>query len=191
MSFRSFLAVEPDPRAREAVAAVLSSARAALGMTASALRWTPAANLHVTLHFLGELDPPGLRRVLDEIGDGVAEPSFTAELDALGVFPSSGPAKTLWLSVGRGRAELARVHQELGLRLARCEVALESRPFVPHFTLARVRDRERRHARHLTRSLGEIRIPQVRWPVERVTFFKSDLSGPTPRYEIVRQFPLT
>jgi len=189
---RLFLAIEPDAAARAALAGLQADVRRELGDVASALRWTERGNLHLTLHFLGDVEPSRLPSLVGALGDSLPDLSVVVALEQLGVFPSPGPPRTLWVSIGAAAARdvLARVHQELGARVARAAVPVEPRPFAPHLTLARVRDRERHRARRLTTTLAQIQVPAVTWRVDHVTLFKSDLSGPVPKYVATHQLQL-
>lgn len=186
---RLFLAVELDARAREAVATAIDRARDAAGDAAAALRWSVPDNLHLTLHFIGAFDAVRLPVLTDALGDTVAVPPFEVSLGHLGVFPPRGPLRTLWIAVDDGRAPLAALHAALGARLVRAGVTLEARPFTPHLTLARARDRERRRLSGLARQLSGLEVlagTPARWRVDRVTLINSDLSGPRPRYESIK-----
>lgn len=181
---RLFLAVEPDPPARERLDAMLSALRRALGDAASSLRWTPAGNVHITLHFLGEVDGAGADRLRVALGTSLPQAWFSVRTSRPGVFPHGGPPKVVWLGVGAGGAELAAVYDELSHRLRGAGVPIEGRAFSPHLTLARVRDRDRS-----TAGVGALRAriaafvtDPIAWPADHVTLFQSDLSGPSPRY---------
>ena len=92
-----------------------------------------------------------------------------------------------WVSIEEGRDETTAIHGELARRLNAAGIAIESRPFSPHLTLARVRDNEQRRARNVAHRLTDVQMPRVRWRVDHVTLYHSDLSGPAPRYEAVQQ----
>lgn len=186
---RLFLAVEPDRAARAGLTALLTAVQNALGDVASAIRWTAPANVHVTLHFLGELDQARSTAVRTALGDRIVRPAFDVETGGLGVFPHGGSPKVVWLSIGAGAAGLTAVYDELAARLRRGGIATEERPFTPHLTLGRVRDRERRRARTLRERLDAIRPEPVRWQAREVVLFRSDLSGPVPRHEPLQVLP--
>ena len=158
--------------------------------TTPALRWTPAANIHLTLHFLGNLDADRQAAVRSRLEDPLATAPFDLSLGDLGTFPASGPPKILWIAVGEGRQELAAIHRELGVRLRASGLPIEDRPFSPHLTLARVRDAERRRVRRLPAELRRVPISRIQWHVGDVTLYFSDLSGPAPKYDAVQRVAL-
>jgi 2'-5' RNA ligase len=167
------------------LAQLLLEVQRAIGDAAAALRWTPAVNVHLTLHFLGELDPSRAANVVDRLGDAIDVAPFEATVGSVGTLPPSGTPRIVWAGVTHGVEELQRMHAILGERLREAGVATETRPFLPHLTLARVRDRERSRARTVRDRLDGFAAPSIPWSVDHVTLFKSDLSGPVPRYEAV------
>jgi 2'-5' RNA ligase len=186
---RLFLGVAPDEQTRNAIAALRAGIEARLGAGARAFRWTLAGNLHVTLHFLGDVPPDRLDEVRRHLGAPVEQPAFAASTGRLGTFPGRGAPRVVWLAVDRGAAGMSRLQAVLADRLRQLDLPVESRPFTPHFTLARARDR---HApRHVHRVLAEIDPPAAAWRVASATLFRSDLSGAAPKYEPLVEAPLT
>jgi 2'-5' RNA ligase len=187
---RLFLAIDPDARARDALGGLRTAAERAMGEAALAWRWTGQANVHLTLHFLGEVDEARVPPLVAALGGSLREPPFDATLGRLGVFPPSGPPRTLWVSVAGAAEALGRVHRELAARLEGAGGELDARPFTPHLTLARVRERDRRLVRNLGAVLSAIAVPSVSWRVDEVVLFLSDLSGAAPRYTALHRLPL-
>ena len=188
---RLFLAVEPDRPAQGQIARLLLDAQRAIGDAAGALRWIPATNIHATLHFLGELDGKTAARLRDDLGDALPERPFEIVVDSIGVLPATGTPRIVWAGVNAGKESLQRIYEQLGDRVRNAGVPTETRAFLPHVTLARVRERERPRARSLRERLPSIVVPEIRWTVNHVTLFRSDLSGPVPKYEPVHEVRLT
>jgi 2'-5' RNA ligase len=100
-------------------------------------RPVPAANFHITLAFLGELDERRLERLCDRVDAAqaeMAERPLSLSLDRVGYWPSPG---IYWLGTSADcaamtalAARLASVGQALGSRR-------ERRAFEPHVTLYR------------------------------------------------------
>jgi 2'-5' RNA ligase len=179
---RLFLAIEPSGEARSAITGVLARATEALGPAAKAVRWIPPENLHLTLQFLGEVDPVRLEPLAAALQPPAAIEPFPVSLDRFGLFPPAGPPRTIWLGVQNGAASVREVHAELGRRLASLRFDLETRPFTPHLTLGRVRDQHRGYGAAVRSTLTAIAVPPIAWRVTQASLFESDLSGPRPRY---------
>lgn len=101
-------------------------------------RWISPENYHITLRYIGDID----RRTADEIVDmleryGAAEP-FEVTIDHLGVFGGNKP-RALYAGVTPSDA-LSRLQAAHERALQRIGLPPEGRKFVPHVTLARLRD---------------------------------------------------
>ena len=187
---RLFLAVTPSPQALEALAVVISELRDALNHDPS-LRWVDIDHQHLTVHFIGNLDPADLDALVASMSSPLDQAPFQVAFGDLGIFPAAGPPRVIWMGLSEGASDLARLHGELGVRLTRAGVEVEARPFTPHVTLARVRT-ERRAARSLRRRLAALPVPaDITSQIDRVTLFESDLSGRRPRYRVITELPLT
>jgi 2'-5' RNA ligase len=187
---RTFLAVTPDAAARAGLAALLADVERVAAGESSALRWSRAENVHLTLHFLGDVDAAQKTKLRAQLVEPVAIPPFDVTLGEFGTFPPSRPPRVFWVALDEGRDEMVAVQRELGGRLRAAGFAPDDRPFAPHLTLARVRDGAQLRARKAAERLTEVRIPRVRWRVDHVTLYHSDLSGPAPRYDAVQQIAL-
>ena len=96
------------------------------------MRLTDLAQMHVTLHFVGEADPAALTDELQKISAA----TFEVHLEGVGHFRSANGAITLWAGV-RKSPELHSLHSAVGDALRRRDIPTEERPYTPHVTLAR------------------------------------------------------
>jgi RNA 2',3'-cyclic 3'-phosphodiesterase len=104
------------------------------------LRWSPAANLHITTKFIGEW-PEARVKELEAALSGVARPGPIAiELNGLGWFPNPHQPRIFWVAV-KAPGELARLAESTEAALEPLGIAREGKPYNPHLTLARI-DRE-------------------------------------------------
>lgn len=99
-------------------------------------RWVDVENYHITLRFFGDVEG----HVADEICnalDRVRRPSFQIQLTGVGAFGSKKP-HAIYAGVAASpdlnalQAEIDRISRRLGL-------SADSRKFVPHVTLARLK----------------------------------------------------
>ncbi len=187
---RLFLAVSPDPSARAQIERVHAMLARSLADAAAALRWVNSSVAHLTVHFLGEIDPALVAALISALDGSVPVGPFDLSLSGLEASPRSGPPRVVWIPVATGAEPLAAVHRTLAERITSVGIALEARPFTPHLTIARVRDQERRHLRSLGARLREFRCNPIAWRVDHVTLFRSDLSGGMPKYESLHTIAL-
>jgi 2'-5' RNA ligase len=138
---RLFIAVDPDAALGRAIGTLMDRAQAALMKRGSVqASWAAADRVHLTLHFLGETDESRVPALVDAVARPIDVPPFDLEFGGLGVFPSHGRPRVLWLGVRRGQEALGRVQQEIGRRLTALKFPIDARPFAPHVTLARFRE---------------------------------------------------
>lgn len=181
---RSFVAALLPDRVRAGLAAVSAELR---GQTRG-LAWVRADNLHLTLRFLGEIEPMMLEPAREAVAAAAATiPPFTVSFGGLGGFPSGRPPRVLWAGVTAGGEGLETLYDALEAALVARGMPGESRPFHPHVTLARVRDP--RGASDLASVLGVgPAFGEVR--VEALHLMRSDLEPRGSRYSLLAEAPL-
>lgn len=185
---RLFFAVEVG----EPAAGALGRAAAALRRAGADVRWTRPP-YHLTLAFLGETDPGGLkaaRRAGRESLGGL--PGARVAFSGLGAFPSWERPRVVWGGVGAGAGELAEAAARLSARLREAGFALEERPFTAHATLGRVRSP--RGAGALGALARELDRPEA-WTeagfdMKEVVLLESRLSPEGPAYAAMERYPL-
>lgn len=98
-------------------------------------RWQAAEQLHLTLHFLGDVDG-GLARRLIAALERLEAPAFDMQLRGAGVFPPRGLPRTLWIGVSEPDP-VRLIHQRSARIIDGLGIERERRKFVPHVTIAR------------------------------------------------------
>jgi 2'-5' RNA ligase len=107
-----------------------------LGQPPRGVRPTRPGQLHLTLHFLGDVAEGTQEALLEALGRVTLEP-FTIAICGTGVFPPRGRPSVLWAGVAAS-APLAALHAGIAAALESCGLEVERRPYVPHVTLARL-----------------------------------------------------
>lgn len=100
-------------------------------------RWIDVENYHITLRFIGDVEG----HVADEIAnalDRVRRPSFSIGLSGVGAFGSKKP-HSIWAGV-TASPDLVALQAEIERICQRTGVPCDPRKFVPHVTLARLRN---------------------------------------------------
>jgi 2'-5' RNA ligase len=182
---RLFLALELPPELRE----VLATERARLQQSLRGWRWARPESIHLTLRFLGEVDPE-LDRRSRETWRAVAARSrpFRIRLGGAGRFPPRGAPRILWLGTeevepGDALAELAEAVERAARELGWPE---ERRPFRPHLTLARAERGGRPDPPREDRpAAGEGSV------VREVALVQSHLHPSGARYTALESYPLS
>ncbi len=144
---RSFVAIDIEEPVRPAIVAYLAELRQRIDDAA----WTPPENVHLTLKFLGSVAPDRLATLGERLASIAAEqPSFPIAFDGVGAFPSVARPRILW--VGAAAAELGTLAAAVDAASVTIGVTPEERPFHPHVTLARLRERRGRRDRDSVRA---------------------------------------
>lgn len=97
------------------------------------VRLTAAEDLHVTLHFLGQQNTGDIAQALRKVR---ARPA-SLHLTDRGSFSLGRGRCVLWVGVESAPA-LRALHSLIGEALVPTGVTLESRPWIPHITIARL-----------------------------------------------------
>jgi 2'-5' RNA ligase len=155
--------------------------------SAREVAWVDARRLHVTLHFLGDVDEARLPPLTAALAPALEFDSPRIGLAGWGVFPARGPARVIWLGVTAGAATLTSVQAVLAERLRAAGIAPETRPFSPHLTVGRVRVPSGGHWHRLTAGLPP--DPVAAWDLGGCTLFQSDLSPAGPTYRALLSIP--
>ena len=100
--------------------------------TATRIRWAPAANMHLTLSFLGSVDPARLEAIRQALGRVEGRP-FRVLLQGVGLFAHAG----VFLAKVELSAALLALAEKVAESLEAVDIPREARPYQPHITLAR------------------------------------------------------
>ena len=164
---RLFFAIWPSEAARASLAKLAID----LALVADG-RPVPAAKIHLTLAFLGEVSAEESRAALIA-AEGVRRASYRVRLDRVGSFRA---ARVAWAGCARCDASLAALQKGLAQKLRGAGFALEERPFTPHLTLAR----------RTRRAVPAASIAPIAWEADAFALVRT-LPG-TGEYENVQVF---
>ena len=137
---RAFIAVDLIPPLRRR----LAEAQARLRRRCPPLKWVEPTNLHITLKFLGEIDPRLTPRIQAALARIAAEcHPFDIVGEGWGTFPEAGPVKVLWVGLHDPAGGLAALARRCDDQLEPLGLPREPRAFSAHLTLARNNDPRR------------------------------------------------
>ncbi|MGE0087794.1 MAG: RNA 2',3'-cyclic phosphodiesterase [Desulfococcaceae bacterium] len=105
------------------------------------LRWVAPENIHLTLKFLGDINPSDTDRIAQAMSQA-AQGTSALHLGAkgLGVFPTVRKARVLWIGLNGDTHDLIGLQNRLDDRLAEQGYEKESRAFKAHLTIARAKE---------------------------------------------------
>jgi len=179
--WRLFVAVELPEDARAAIERAVETLP-----PVPALRPTPADQLHLTVLFLGAVEPERVPVVAERLaGVAASAARFQTALTSFGAFPPRGAARVLWVGLRDDDGRLAGLAAAAKDAL-RDLVVTEDRPFRAHVTVARAREPV-----HLPAGLLAFAVEPVRFEVGGLTLFRSHQGrGTSVRYEALQHWPL-
>lgn len=169
---RLFFALWPDDEVREAlVKGLMQTPQYQMHG-----RIMDPANLHITLHFIGNVSSEQ-KDCLRQAAQSIRGEAFKLRLDYYGHFYR---ARVFWMGCRQVPDELKNLYQELGVALERCNYQMERRPYAPHVTLMRKLNRP-----------GDMPQPQViEWPVRAFALVQSETQPEGVRYKVMDYYPL-
>lgn len=138
-TIRSYISIELPDEVRTALATLQSRLKRAA--PPQAVRWSSPDNIHLTLHFLGEVTPADFVK-LDQALKGMPLPylPFSLTISELGCFPNLRRPRVIWTGIQGDTRSLLRLHQEVEALLKETiGFKPEARPYSPHLTLGRVK----------------------------------------------------
>jgi 2'-5' RNA ligase len=135
---RTFIAVPLPPEVR----ALLGEMQKTLRSFSANVKWTAIPSIHLTLKFLGEIEPASLPRLVELLRAAAAsEHPFSLHLHGLGGFPNLHSPRVIWCGLDGELPSLESLQKKVETACVDAGFAPEDRPFHPHLTLGRVRDR--------------------------------------------------
>lgn len=135
-----------------------------------------AANMHLTLAFLGEVSADK-QRALAAMAGRISQPGFTLHLDDAGQWLRS---RVVWLGTRQPPRGLLQLANMLRAQAARSGCYQSPQPFHPHITLLR-------DARHAV----PIPPPGFSWAfaVNEFVLYESSFSRGRTRYQALERYP--
>ncbi len=162
---RTFIAVDLPQEAKDALADAQKQ------LSKSSARMSLAHDFHLTLKFLGEINPAkaeAVKRCLEN----VKFKKFSAAISGIGAFPSESCVRVVWAGV-KPEGEFASLQRQIDEALEK--EFPKDKPFRPHLTLARVKlvsDKKQ-----FARQLQGLKVKSVEFPVGSFRLKRSALHG--------------
>jgi len=144
-------------------------------------RWVETPNLHMTLHFFGEVgDSDKINKLLEELLYDI--PTFYLYSSKLGLFIKDNI--TLYISFYKNKT-LENIVKRIKERSAKST----SRSFVPHLTFSRYRIPSKQQYLLIKKKLKNFAL-DAEFKVEKLTLFESVIGTPKPVYKKIAEYPL-
>src|SRR5437016_7362946 len=106
---------------------------------AARIQWSSPANLHVTTKFIGEWPEERLPELETALRGLASRDPVQVVIRGLGFYPNAHSPHVFWCGIEAGGLDTLAADTDAATALL--GVARETRPFSPHLTLARIKDR--------------------------------------------------
>ena len=141
MGMRSFIAIAVPQPLLDIVRLVQQDFR----KSGFSFRWVKPEQTHLTLKFMADLSEADQPAVLEALTETCTlfHP-FSLSFQGIGVFPNVRNPRVLWIGMGGDTTSLIQLQQRLERSIFEKtdhRIAAEDRPFKPHLTVARFKER--------------------------------------------------
>jgi len=151
--------------------------------------WVAIPSIHLTLKFLGEVDPETIPKLAEALEvSSASEHSFELRLRGLGCFPSQRSPRVIWCGIEGDAEALSRLQQKVEMPCSEFGFPPETRAFRPHLTLGRVKGK-----RNLQPLVDCIKIGsdlERSFKVDHYNIYKSTLRPHGAVYTVLRTIAL-
>jgi len=183
MKKRIFIAINLPDSAKKELNNLISQTKKI--NPSQSIRYVRAKTIHLTLHFLGDLDLNQIKKVkkvILDISHNYSQNYLTTEkIDA---FPNLKNPKIIFLSCKQKQGNsLSSLQKNLGKNLEKINIDVDHRTWRPHLTLARIKG-----PCHF--KTENISIPKLQISVKSVEIMESNLSTHGAKYKIIESYTL-
>lgn len=172
---RAFIAIDLSTEIQDRLEVVLQNYRTQLPNIP--IRWVAAANIHLTLKFLGDVSLSNLNILTEMIQKEISNHhQFDISVGGSGAFPNIRQPRVVWVGV-EAPAELSAIQNGIEVTTARLGYSREERAFSPHLTLGRVsRNATSQDMKAISKVLEITKVGFLGATcVEKVHLYRSDL----------------
>ncbi|RPI03800.1 MAG: RNA 2',3'-cyclic phosphodiesterase [Ignavibacteriae bacterium] len=183
-ALRTFIALPTPSAAQHAIAAV----QTILKETNAGVKWESQDKFHITLVFLGNVEPAKLELLSNALKESVQSfPSFGVQYESVGAFPNPHQPRVIWIGIPFNQSVLD-LQANVGRLCSKFGFPEEDRVFHPHITLGRVKDN--RNMARLTDAIKTITFEPIETTCPEILLMKSDLHPGGSIYTKLKSFPL-
>jgi 2'-5' RNA ligase len=136
---RSFVAIELSEPIKESLSSIMSKLQPSKHPY---VKWVAPDGIHLTLKFLGNIyadQVPGITEAIVSGTRGVSP--FEIQLGTPGAFPNLQQPRVIWVAVTGEIERIKVLQQDIDTALSHFGFPTEKRPFKPHLTLGRLKER--------------------------------------------------
>ena len=175
---RLFIAIEIPEEIKEYIVKIQKN----IDATTNKIRFVNPNQIHLTLKFLGEVQPNNLEDIKNNLKKITLKP-FSVVLDKIGVFPSENYIRVIWIGL-KPEEPVLELQRNIDEELKK--LFKKEKDYKPHLTLARVKYIEDK--KEFVEKLKNINIENKKIDVNKFKLVKSTLTPKGPIYEDLEVF---
>jgi 2'-5' RNA ligase len=182
-SIRSFIAFDMNS---ESALKRITDVQNLIVKSGADLKLVEPKNIHITLRFLGNITPPTVEKIFEEMKKVQFTP-FDVKISGIGAFPNVSYPRVVWAGMTEGADQLRNIFSQLEPRLQSLGFTPDPKGFSPHLTIARVKSGRNKAelAKFITENANyEFGIVRA----ECLRLKKSDLTPKGPIYSTLKEF---
>ena len=182
-TIRTFIALELPP----SVISLLEKVQEDLKLMGLRAKWVRPGNIHLTLKFIGNINPGDIDIIGGTMMDAVDDfAAIDLVAGGIGVFPGIKRPRVIWVGLGGQIQLLFAMQRVLEDNLAALGFKKKKRPFKGHLTLGRFRQTVNPNTiRQIMREYANLYSEE--FTARRIILFKSDLKPTGAVYSQLRQ----
>jgi 2'-5' RNA ligase len=184
--WRCFIAVELSKEIAEGVRRI----QAGLREHTEGVRWVRPEGIHLTLQFLGEVDPDRIEGIAATAQECVkAIEPFTIGVRGCGRFPNAKNPRVIWIGVDDPSGRLKELQAQVAQGMEERGFAPEERAYTPHLTIGRLRSGK--GSRNVAQALEAMKACDLGiMEVREICLFRSQLKPTGAEYTKLKVIPL-
>ena len=149
-------------------------------------RWVASENMHITLRFIGEVDEITAEEIDGALSRLTASPLNIA-LSGAGRFNSWNKPRAVWVGVEK-TPDLMALQEKVDRAIINIGLPPEGRKYMPHVTLARLKNARAQHTQNWVAANGPFRAAP--FVAREVVLYESRLGRAAADYSPVAIYPL-
>jgi len=135
MTIRVFIAIEIDSEIKDKLSEYLSK----LKRTGADVKWVSPENIHLTMKFIGYIEKEALVDLNKVVNDAVSNIAFSISIGDIGAFPSLNKPRVVFVCAQERGNNLLNIYERLDKGVESLGIKKESKKYVGHITLGRVK----------------------------------------------------
>ncbi|MDD4996034.1 MAG: RNA 2',3'-cyclic phosphodiesterase [Patescibacteria group bacterium] len=178
MKIRSFIAVNLPMEVKEILEKRIKEIKKEIKI---GIKWVKKENLHLTLHFLGELENREIEKVKDILRKMVISDKIRLKIGQIGHF-----SRILFFKCREVEEhKIFDLQKNIGQELKKIGLKIDQRPWQMHLTFGRAKT-----SISISDSFLNQKIEEKEFFITSIDLMKSELKISGPIYTIIKKFPV-